>query len=156
MAEMTASEAAKLLRDNYIQCRTISGQKMLDISALIERQAAEIERLTEDKKINYCCDLMATVVRDLQSCFDAKENVKWQDTKVIADMMRQQQREIAKKDRMLGKALEQMGKTNECPIPRPEDSIGNCNFPRNEYKDIYTACAACWLAWLEKEAEVQG
>jgi len=137
MAEMTAAESVALLKlhDTFV-CENGAKYKICDIqakqiAALIEQQAAEIAKL---KKPDYGCDLMSAVVRDLQACFDAKENVKWQDTKVIADMMRQQQQEIAKKDKMLEVSCQRL----------------------EEYSDQYYGLQRNkeqWLAWLEKEAE---
>ena len=53
----------------------------------------------------------------------------------------QQAAEIAKKDRMLERATWVLDRTGTCPK--------KCDLMRNLY-----AARACWLAWLEKEAEV--
>ena len=60
--------------------------------------------------------------------------------KQIAALIEQQAQEIAKKDRMLERATWVLDRTGSCPK--------TCDLMRN-----LCAARACWLAWLEKEAE---
>ena len=55
-------------------------------------------------------------------------------------LIEQQVAEIAKKDRMLERATWVLDRTGSCPK--------TCDLMRN-----LCAARACWLAWLEKEAE---
>ena len=68
-----------------------------------------------------------------QECYSRKQ---------IAALIEQQAAEIAKKDRMLERATWVLDRTGSCPK--------TCDLMRN-----LCAARACWLAWLEKEAEAQ-
>ncbi|MBP2665773.1 MAG: hypothetical protein H6Q76_753 [Firmicutes bacterium] len=60
----------------------------------------------------------------------------------IAALIEQQAAEIAKKDKMMDVAVDKLQQ-------------GCCDFTEKPDCGNVVDCAACWLAWLEKEAEVQ-
>ena len=66
-----------------------------------------------------------------QECYSRKQ---------IAQLIEQQAAEIDKKDRMIERATWVLDRTGSCPK--------TCDLMRN-----LCAARACWLAWLEKEAE---
>ena len=70
----------------------------------------------------------------------------------IAAIIEQQAQEIAKKDRMLEITLTALSNRNVCAIGEGmPDDMQDCDNSGGNF-----SCTACWLAWLEKEAEVQG
>ena len=87
-------------------------------------------------------------VDQAQRCLDAMAKSEANTTAFIdifgeiASLLERQQAEIAKKDRMIEKALWVMDRTGTCPK--------SCDLMRN-----LCAARACWLEWLEKEAEAQ-
>ena len=66
------------------------------------------------------------------------------EAKGIENLIKQQAQEIAKKDGMLEKAIDQL-ETACCDAPQSFDC-----------EETGQDCRKCWLAWLEKEAEVTG
>lgn len=70
----------------------------------------------------------------------------------LAKKVEEMAQEIAKKDRMIDRLIDKLIEDiAECP------SAGNCpvNFDGKSDDESNAVCRACWLAWLEKEAEVQ-
>ena len=146
MAEMTAAEAVRTaLKFNQfdvagvITCMTthLDGAKQKESAykqvieskkALIEQQAQEIERMNGCLKFEQ--NYLSRVGTHGPDCY------KWGPGHW--DCAKQ---EIAKKDRMLERATWVLDRTGSCPK--------TCDLMRN-----LCAARACWLAWLEKEAEV--
>ena len=125
MAEMTAAQAIKVLHNNQYQKHIGNGEydyihpltdaQAKGIAALLEQQAAEIDRLKEN-------------VRNMATMSD-------NHVKMIYEYKERRDKEIAKKDRMLEVACEQL----------------------QDYADEYTGgTAEQWLKWVEKEVGVQG
>ena len=116
MAEMTAEEHAIHVLKLSIQYNNDADPDDCRLALqVIERQAAEID--TQHEVLVY----------------QQAENDRLRD---------EAEKEIAKKDRMLGKA---------CGVLAREKDCDNCPvMPCNA-----SSCAKSWRAWLEKEAEVQ-
>lgn len=139
MAEMTVAEAIEKLKEVSVfkpgvLLPGIAGR----IAALIEQQAAEIERLKAEAQ-SFGEQVRRGIVGDYQELSVAHEYLK---------------QEIAKKDRMLARSCEKIVDLIRRPIARGE---GLCPFSIGLTPDCFIECnnqfTACWLAWLEKEAE---
>lgn len=69
----------------------------------------------------------------------------WDSERVqIAALIEQQAQEIAKKDKMLKIAVQQLFDDGICPAGGYECNDGPVG---------HSGCIKCWLAWLEKEAQ---
>ena len=96
---------------------------------MAEMTAAEaIAWLTEDKAFG-------------QECYSRKQ---------IAALIEQQAQEIAKKDRMIDGLIKKV--MAKCP---DNEYITLIKCPNWDKQITPELCIACWLSWLEKEAEVQ-
>ena len=73
------------------------------------------------------------------------------DLSGVIEVIEQQAAEIAKKDRMIELAVRQLSKSKKCAMWITSECF-------HKEKPLRAKCPddGCWLAWLEKEAEVQG
>ena len=124
MAEMTASEAREILLN---LSWAVGAERRSQIAALVEQQAQEIERL--NKSLQFEQNYLSRVGTHAEGCY------KWGPGHWDCAM-----REIAKRGRMLERATWVLDRTGSCPK--------TCDLMRN-----LCAARACWLAWLEKEAQ---
>ena len=135
MAEMTAEQALSTL----VSLHRVGPYDLSGVIEVIEQQAQEITRL------NAC--LQYEQHRTGRQGTHAEGCYKWGPGHWDCAM-----REIAKKDRMIDKAIDTLfilpGR-DECP-----DAVF-CPITLPNTPDI-GVCRKCWRKWLEKEAEVQG
>ena len=136
MAEMTAAAMVEWLTADKAFGQECYSRKQ--IAALIEQQAQEIAKL----KAQLDCGVQEIAEAD-KEVERLKSQIEFWTTshEAICKNRDYLWQEIAKKDRMLERAIWVLDRTGSCPK--------KCDLMRN-----LCAARACWLAWLEKEAEV--
>ena len=156
-----------------IEHRKIDTDDAHAIAALIERQAAEIERLgksekTAEIKIAVAHEALVQIKgrseipkseddAHYENYFEAVSALKavgdpeieLYDYLGMKSEVERLKQEIAKKDRMLDMVIKKLS-LSDCPMDRSYDLA--CP----KWTEDGAGCATCWLAWLEKEAEVHG
>lgn len=142
MAEMTANELRQLAEKatgDPLDIATYNlryaenlPQLIIELVDKVKQQAQEIERL--NKSLQFEQNYLSRVGTHGPDCY------KWGPGHWECAM-----REIAKRDRMIEKAITTLAQSPSCVIPGEP-----C--PKR-YIDV--GCAGCWLAWLE-EREVHG
>jgi hypothetical protein len=76
------------------------------------------------------------------------------DGERIAALIELQAAKSVEQEALIHAACMELGKcTNDCPSPKPEDSYGDCAFPRMDYETEQAACAACWRKYFEQKAK---
>ena len=154
MAEMTVAEATNVLHKNP---KVLSYSERLQIAALIEQQAQEIERM--NKSLKFEQNYLSRVGTHAEGCYKwgpghwdcAMQEIERlannvnnmaimsdNHVKMIYEYKERRDAEIAKKDRMIERII-------------PIISRGCCDF--KDCKETTIACDDCWREWLESEAE---
>jgi len=178
MAEMTASEATEILLNLSWMVGT---ERRSQIAAMIEQQAQEIERLNQTwpnscdfKDDDGCClfpgamtpechaDVCSVIKGLKQEIERLNKSLKFEQNYLSRVGTHAEgcykwgpghwdcaMREIAKKAKMLDMVIKKLS-LSDCPMDRSYDLA--CP----KWTEDGAGCAACWLAWLEKEAEGAG